>query len=1316
MRKKLLLMVLGGSLVLPLSGQSVEGAFGQVLRPSRHLTGNAYAREGQSLDGEWMAIVDQYDTGLDKKMYLDRKPEGKTDFVEFSYDGAKRLVVPGDWNHQDPELQRYEGTVWYARHFQAAREEGRRRILYFAGVSLRCDVWLNGRRVVSHEGSFTPFEADVTDLLQDGDNFLAVRVDNKRRSDAIPAMSFDWWNYGGITREVMLLDVPEDHIAGYFIRLQDGRDDQIVADVRLSKAQEGQEVTLSIPELKLKGKALTDADGCARLVMKARRLHLWAPLSPKLYQVELTSAQDRVEERIGFRSIAVDGTRILVNGAETFLRCVSFHEEIPMQKRRAVSEADARLLVDAAVDLGCNAIRLAHYPQSERIVRYAEEKGLLIWEEIPLWQGIDFSHADTYRKAETYLWEMIERDRNRCAIGFWSISNETRPAPDRDAFLSRLLAYGRSLDGSRLFTSAFDVAHFDAAADTFVMQDGFAGKLDLVGINKYMGWYAAWPKPASQIRWNVFVDKPLVISEFGGEALEGRYGNADVASSWSEDYQAALYRDNLTMFAGIPNLAGVSPWVLFDFLSPYRQHPANQQFFNRKGLLSDHGTKKKAWYVMEAYYKGRPDGERPRYLDASAPEDVRVEDLLSRMTIHEKVLQLNQYTLGRNDNVNNLGEAVKEIPAEIGSLIYFDADPTLRNAMQKKAVEQSRLGIPILFGYDDIHGFKTLYQISLGQACSWNPALVERMCAHSAREARRSGVDWTFSPMIDVARDPRWGRMSEGYGEDPYANGIFGAASVRGYQGAGLRSQDAVAACLKHYVGYGASEAGRDYVYTEISRPTLWNVYLPPYRMSLEAGAVSLMSSFNDISGVPGSANRYTLTEILRDTWGFDGLMVSDWDAVRQLVNQGYCEDLRTASATAIKAGVDMDMMSHGYDTFLEELVESGEIPGSVLDEAVRRVLRVKFRLGLFEHPYTPESQPQERFFLPEAMQTAGELAAESMVLLKNSGVLPLRGVARIAVVGPLAKNPSDLRGNWHAHTQPEDVDVFLDGIVREFPEALVRYAQGCDVPAEFRDGFDEAVALARDSDVVIYCMGEQQNWSGENASRSSIALPVGQEALLEALKATGKPVVVTLTNGRALEIPRVDELADAIVETWQPGVNGASALAGILSGRINPSGKLSVTFPWATGQIPIYYDRHKSGRRGTQGVYKDITSDPLYAFGYGLSYTQYVYGEPRVVGTASLSRPFTVEVDVRNAGEVDGKEAVLWFVSDPYCSVLTRPERELKYFEKKPIAAGAVETFRFEVDPARDLGYLDAQGRYFVEPGEFHILVGDKDLKLDLR
>ena len=711
-----------------------------------------------------------------------------------------------------------------------------------------------------------------------------------------------------------------------------------------------------------------------------------------------------------------------------------------------------------------------------------------------------------------------------------------------------------------------------------------------------------------------------------------------------------------------------------------------------------------------------PQYAGPAYKNPLAPEALRVEDLLGRMTLAEKVLQLNQYTLGRNDNANNIGEAVLNIPAETGSLIYFGTDPVLRNAMQRKAVEESRLGIPVLFGYDDIHGFKTLYQISLGQACSWNPALVERMCAHSAREARRSGVDWTFSPMIDVARDPRWGRVAEGYGEDPYANGVFGAASVRGYQGAGLASQDAVAACLKHYVGYGASEAGRDYTYTEISRPTLWNTYLLPYQMSLEAGAQSLMSSFNDISGVPGSANRYTLTEVLRDTWGFDGLRVSDWGAVGQLINQGYCADLRSATAAALCAGVDMDMMSHGYDTFLADLVEAGEVPMAVVDEAVRRVLRVKFRLGLFENPYTPESPEASRFFLPEAMETASQLAAESMVLLKNNGVLPLRDVSRIAVVGPLAKNAWDLMGSWKGHTEPEDVEVFLDGMVREFAgKAEVRYAEGCKVRAESTEGFAEAVELARWSDVVVLCLGEMLNWSGENQSRSSIALPAGQEALLAALKETGKPVVVTLTNGRPLELNRIEPLSDAILETWQPGVNGACVFAGILSGRINPSGRLAITFPYSTGQVPIYYNRHKSGRRGTQGLYKDITSDPLYPFGHGLSYTSYSYGDLHVVGSASLDAPFTVEVSVTNTGDRDGLESVLWYISDPYCSVVTRPEKELKFFEKKLVKAGETVVYRFEVDPLHDLGYRDGDGRLFVEPGEYHILVGDQDLRLDL-
>ncbi len=1260
---------------------------------------NPYAREGISLDGKWQAIVDQYDTGTGKKLFLDRQPSSKTEFLEFSWSGGLELDVPGDWNHQDESLRWYEGTVWYSRHFNASREEGRRRILYFAGVSMRCSVWLNGEKVAEHDGSFTPFQADVTALLREGDNFIALKVDNKRRPEAIPAMSFDWWNYGGITREVMLLSVPEVHISDYFIRLQKGTADRIEAEVQLSAPAAGQTVLVEIPALKIKGKLTADSTGKASGTFKAKKLKLWEPLNPSLYDVRITSGEDSVADRIGFREISTRGTKVLVNGKETFLRSISFHEEIPMEKRRAVSVEDARTLVDAALELGCNTIRLAHYPQSERIVRYAEEKGLLIWEEIPLWQGIDFSSADTYKKAETYLSEMIARDRNRCAIGFWSISNETRPAPERDAFLSRLLDYGRGLDSSRLFASAFDVAYYIPEADEFRMKDDFAGKLDVIGINKYMGWYTPWPKAAAELRWNVFPDKPLVISEFGCEALAGRTGDADVAGSWSEDYQAALYRDNLVMFGNIPNLAGVSPWVLFDFLSPYRQHPVNQSWFNRKGLLSDKGRKKKAWYIMREYYTGEAPAS---YKDASAPEEFRVEDLLSRMTLREKVMQLNQYTIGRNDNVNNIGEAVLNVPAEIGSLIYFAEDPTLRNAMQKRAVEESRLGIPILFGYDDIHGFKTLYQISLGQACSWNPGLVERMCAHSAREARRSGVDWTFSPMIDVARDPRWGRVAEGYGEDPYLNGVYGAASVRGYQGAGLDTFDAVAACLKHYVGYGASEAGRDYVYTEISRPTLWNTYLYPYKMSLEAGAVSLMSSFNDISGVPGSANRYTLTDVLRGEWGFDGLVVSDWDAVKQLINQGYSATLREASAVALEAGVDIDMMSHGYDTYLEDLVNSGELSMDVVDEAVRRVLRVKFRLGLFENPYTPESERSERFFLPEAMATASELAAESMVLLKNNGILPLSGQSRIAVVGPLADNPQDLMGNWKGHSEPSEVETFLSGIRREFSGADVRYSE-------------DALSLASWADVIILCLGEKYNWSGENTSRSSISLPFEQEELLRQLKATGKPVVVTLTNGRPLELPRVDALADAIIETWQPGCNGAGALAGILSGRICPSGKLAITFPYSAGQIPIYYDRHKSGRRGNQGIYKDITSNPLYPFGYGLSYTTFSYGEPHVVGTASLNEPFTVEVSVTNTGSVDAKEAVLWYVSDPYCSVVTRPEKELKFFEKKLIKAGATEVFRFEVDPSRDLGYLDGDGKYILEGGEFHIIAGNKDLKLVL-
>ena len=556
------------------------------------------------------------------------------------------------------------------------------------------------------------------------------------------------------------------------------------------------------------------------------------------------------------------------------------------------------------------------------------------------------------------------------------------------------------------------------------------------------------------------------------------------------------------------------------------------------------------------------------YKNAKAPIEKRVDDLLSRMTLEEKVMQLNQYTLGRNNNVNNVGEEVKKVPAEIGSLIYFEANPELRNNMQKKAMEESRLGIPIIFGYDAIHGFRTVYPISLAQACSWNPDLVEQACAVSAQEARMSGVDWTFSPMIDVARDPRWGRVAEGYGEDPYANGVFGAASVRGYQGDNMSAENRVAACLKHYVGYGASEAGRDYVYTEISKQTLWDTYLLPYEMGVKAGAATLMSSFNDISGVPGSANPYTMTEILKNRWRHDGFIVSDWGAIEQLKNQGLAATKKEAAWHAFTAGLEMDMMSHAYDRHLKELVEEGKASMAQVDEAVRRVLLLKFRLGLFERPYTPVTTEKERFLRPQSMDIAARLAAESMVLLKNeNNVLPLTDKKKIAVIGPMAKNGWDLLGSWRGHGKDTDVAMLYDGLAAEFAgKAELRYALGCNIQGENREGFAEALEAARWSDVVVLCLGEMMTWSGENASRSSIALPQMQEELAKELKKAGKPVVLVLVNGRPLELNRLEPVSDAILEIWQPGVNGALPMAGILSGRINPSGKLAMTFPYSTG------------------------------------------------------------------------------------------------------------------------------------------------------
>lgn len=708
------------------------------------------------------------------------------------------------------------------------------------------------------------------------------------------------------------------------------------------------------------------------------------------------------------------------------------------------------------------------------------------------------------------------------------------------------------------------------------------------------------------------------------------------------------------------------------------------------------------------------------YKDASAAVGDRVEDLLARMTTEEKILQLNQYMVGTNDNVNNIGNTISKIPAELGSVIYIHDDAALRNAVQKHVMEDSRLGIPMIFGYDVIHGYRTIFPIPLAQAASWNPEAVRASCAVAAAECNASGVDWTFSPMVDVARDGRWGRISEGYGEDSYAASVYCEAAVKGYQGDDLSAEGTVAACLKHYVGYGASEAGRDYVPTEISRQTLWDTYLPPFEAGVKAGAATLMSSFNLINGVPASSNHYTLTEVLKEKWGHSGFVVSDWDAVLQIVNQGVAADGKEAARLAFNAGVEMDMVDDLYRRYLPELLEEGKIRMEQIDDAVRRVLKVKFELGLFERPYVKEVPESERLMLPEYLELAEQVAQETMVLLKNENkLLPLRAEGKkIAVLGPLAADGEPMMGNWNARGRAGEIAPIYDALVQEYGgHAELKYAKGCDFEGDDESGFAEAVALASSSDVVILCLGEKRNWSGENCSRSSIALPAIQEKLLAAVKAAGKPVIVLLSNGRPLDLSRIEPMADAMLEIWQPGTMGGYAAAGILSGRYNPSGRLPVTFPYTTGQIPIYYNRRNSGRRGTQGLYKDITSEPMYEFAYGLSYSEFSYSPIELSTTAfsDAGQKVTASVTVTNLSDVDGMETVHWFICDPYSSI-ARPVKELKYFEKRLIKAGESAVFTFEIDPMRDLAFVDGEGNRFIEPGDFYVIVKDQKVKLELK
>ncbi|RXK83390.1 glycoside hydrolase family 2 protein [Filimonas effusa] len=565
-------------------------------------------RQHWMLDGKWQVAVDWYDKGGADEIIRNKQPAGKADFVEYSFDNSETLQVPGDWNSQRPELKYYEGSIWYRRRFDCGVKPGKRYLLDFGGVSNRCDVFVNGEKVGSHEGGFTSFRFDITAMLRSGENLLLLKVNNERRVDAIPARKFDWWNYGGITRSVTITEVPDVHISDYFIQLKKGSRSQLGGWVQLSARDSKRAVTLEIGEAGIRKTVYTDTLGRASIDIAAA-LTLWSPENPRLYRVRISTEQDCLQDEIGFRSIEVSGTQILLNGKPVFLKGVSFHEEIAQRQGRAFSESDARQLLSSARELGCNFVRLAHYPQSEQTVRMAERMGLMMWEEIPVWQGIQFTNPVILQRASTMLHEMIDRDKNRCGIIIWSLSNETAPSAARNAVLTRMAAEARQADPTRLISSAFDAFKYNK--NEILIKDSFSLQLDVLAANKYMGWYHPWPAGPGNVVWKSDFNKPLIISEFGGEALYGNHGSADTASLWTEEYQERLYIDNIAMFDKIPFLAGVCPWVLADFRSPFRMHASFQEGWNRKGLLSDRGFKKKAWFIMYHYYKSMDEKIKP---------------------------------------------------------------------------------------------------------------------------------------------------------------------------------------------------------------------------------------------------------------------------------------------------------------------------------------------------------------------------------------------------------------------------------------------------------------------------------------------------------------------------------------------------------------------------------------------------------------------------------------------------------------------------------------------------------------------------------
>lgn len=707
-------------------------------------------------------------------------------------------------------------------------------------------------------------------------------------------------------------------------------------------------------------------------------------------------------------------------------------------------------------------------------------------------------------------------------------------------------------------------------------------------------------------------------------------------------------------------------------------------------------------------------------------EEDRVEALLQQMTLKEKIGQLNQLSVGGFDH--NTAEMMRA--GMVGSILN-ECNPKVLNRYQKVAVEESRLGIPLIISRDVIHGFKTMFPIPLGLAATFDPELVEQGARVAAVEATASGIRWTFSPMLDIARDPRWGRIAEGSGEDTYLDAVMGVAMVKGYQGETI-DNSSMAACVKHFVAYGAAEGGRDYNSTGITERTLRNVYLPPFEACVKAGAMTLMTSFNDNDGVPSTGNGFLVNDVLRGEWGFDGFVVSDWASIYEMVNHGFAEDNKRAGELAFNAGVDMDMMSYSYISHLEELINEGKVSMETLDNAVRNILRIKVRLGLFENPYVDESKVESVFYSAESLEAARRSAVESAVLLTNNGVLPLdkSKISTVLVTGPMANAPHDQLGTWTFDGDPAHTVTPLKAIRDLYgKDVKVIYEPGLTFTREFNeDGIAKAVKAARKADVILAFMGEEAIMSGEAHCLTDITLKGDQRKMIEALHATGKPVVLNVMAGRPLVLDFEIENSDAILYSFHPGTMGGPAISQLIFGDETPSGKTPVTFPKNVGQIPIYYNHNMTGRpySGTETMLYDIplragqtslgntsywldsTFEPEFPFGYGLTYTTFKYSDPSIekikYGVNDIVR---ASVEITNAGDREAEEVLQLYVRDMVGSV-TRPVKELKGFKRVMVAPGETVKVDFEL-PVQDLAFYGIDMKKKVEPGKFRLwIAGD--------